>query len=86
MDVVAYIEFNDEREQAQSSARRMSYQSTAVNKYAKESDNQRKPRTMYFAYLLPSTPGSRKCTLRILVSALYIGSRGHRIFNDVESN
>ena len=40
MGIVAYTKFNGEREQAQSYARGMSYQ-TPVRNYAKESGNQR---------------------------------------------
>ena len=71
MGIVAYIEFNGEHEQAQSSARRMSYQTVARN-YAKESGNQTADFTWSVVAALYSA--QKKYGTRILGSTLYIGS------------
>jgi len=51
MGIIAYTEFNDEHEQAQSFTREMSYQIPARN-YAKESNNQRANFNACFVLLL----------------------------------
>ena len=74
MGIVVYTKFNGEREQAQSFARGMSYQTLARN-YAKESSNQhanREQSVFRIVCCCRPTSGSKKCATEILVSALYV--------------
>ena len=84
MGIVAYIEFNGEHEQAQSSARRMSYQTVARN-YAKESGNQTADNACFIWSVVAALHPAQNNRTEILVS-ISSKSRGHRISNDIESN